>query len=125
MYKIKQIKRYKLNTFKKEELKQILNKLHFRNGSFQSKYKNSKVMSICFALKDDIELYITIDIDNCKYDDYDDNLVLDDNFCQPYFPFYSEENYNYLQQVINSYNKTMDNLVKKGLLIYNLEEEFL
>ena len=42
MYKIKQIKRYKLNTFKKEELKQILNKLHFRNGSFQSKYKINK-----------------------------------------------------------------------------------
>lgn len=123
---LKEIKRYNLKIKNKEELISILNRLGFKEGSWLNKYKEKKVMSKMFMLTNDIELHITIDIENCIYDDIEDNLVLDNNFCQPYTPFYESDKLDFrnpfLGKVIKAYNRTMDSLVDIGLLQVNKNE---
>lgn len=68
------------------------------------------------TLKESIVLCITIPLkDICSFNDYDDVDVLDDDFCQPYMPFYDnykEENTsnNFLMNVVKRYNEEMDNI---------------
>lgn len=70
---------------------------------------------------EDIELIIEIGINEngkLSFDDYKNVLVLDDDFCQPYYPFYDDvEGFEYLNDVIKKYNNLMDKLVKKGVLV--------
>lgn len=116
---LKQIKRYELAITDKEKLEEKLKKLGFKEGSWLDKYKGKKVMSSVFFLGEDIELHITFNTEEMKFDDYDDVLVLDDNFCQPYGPFYNEDNlkvFSFLEKVIKAYNRSMDTLVDAGIL---------
>ena len=72
-------------------------------------------------LVESIELNIGFPEDLSEWNDYDYVLVLDEDFCQPYTPFYhywdcSEkgEDYGYvfqfLNNVINRYNETMESM---------------
>lgn len=125
---LKEVKRYKLADISKEELVEKLKKLDFKKGSWQNKYKDKNVMSKCFPLCKSIEVHITIDIDKLNFNDSDDVLVLDDDFCQAYTPFYNYEKLNtsfaFLFNVVKAYNRVMDILVSAGVLInqeYSIE----
>lgn len=77
-------------------------------------------------LADDICLYVGFPEDLSKWDDFDYVLVLDDDFGQPYTPFYSflsrqeyaketgaefdEEPFPFLKKVIDRYNLEMEKL---------------
>ena len=116
---LKQIKRYELSLTDKNELVKKLTKLGFKEGSWLKEYNGREVMSRYFCLVDDIELHITFDIGQMKFDDFDDVLVLDDNFCQPYTSFYTTDNlktFSFLEKVIKAYNRNMDTLVDAGIL---------
>lgn len=116
---LKQIKRYELAMENKDELVKKLEKLGFKNGSWLKEYKDKDVMSRYFCLVDNIELHITFNIGDMTFDDYDDVLVLDDSFCQPYTPFYTENDlktFSFLEKVIKAYNRNMDTLVDAGIL---------
>ena len=117
------IKRYKLN----ENLtKEKLLKNGFKEGGFLKEIPYPKYYYYKL-LTDDIELHIEINENIDKTLNFDDNniVILDNNFCQPYYPFYENENgFLYLNKVIIEYNKCMDNLVSKGILIEKkLEKE--
>ena len=92
-----------------------LDKLKFKSGSWQIAEKDKLVMSKCIPLFDSIELHITIPLEK-EFDDFDDILVLDNDFCQPYTPFYGEnygreiEGFKFLERVIERYNQAMDGL---------------
>ena len=44
-------------------------------------------------------------------------IVLDDDFCQPYYPFYDEtQDFKMVNLVIRKYNEAMDELVSLGIL---------
>lgn len=107
----------KINTYKLKEgiTKEDLDKLGWREGSWQRQYKDVECISKFIPLNKDIEMSIVIKTNPIEFDDYDDILVLDDMFCQPYTPFYDEDNYKedvtnfpFLEKVINKYNQAME-----------------
>ena len=121
------IKKYKLNENVSIE---TLKKNGFKEGGFMNevpspKYKYNKY------LVDDIELCIEISVNEDKslsFDDFNNVLVLDDEFCQPYTDFYNTQNPDsivsgYLNRVISKYNEEMDELVKKGILQEQYKKE--
>lgn len=71
-------------------------------------------MSKFINLYDSIELHITIKTNPIKFDDFEDTLVLDDDFCQPYTPFYGDnykkdvKDFPFLEKVIDRYNQVMN-----------------
>ena len=74
----------------------------FKTGYFQYRY---------------LEYSITIAINSStmKFDDCDNVLILDEDFGQPYSPFYkyygkNVANFEYLENVIKKYNEWMDSL---------------
>ena len=68
------------------------------------------------VLNDGIDVDIAFPKDLEKWDDFEHILVMNDNICQPYGPFYSyledpkEEPDPYLKTVIEKYNQKMDRL---------------
>jgi len=56
----------------------------------------------------EISLEIGFPKDLSKWDDYDFVLVLDEDFCQPYTPFYGNEPFPFLSGVISMYNEVME-----------------
>ena len=65
-------------------------------------------------LNDSIELNIGFD-GSKEWNDIDNILVLDDDFGQPYTPFYRYydediNDYEFLENVVKRYNEVMDNL---------------
>lgn len=75
------------------------------------------------TLEDSIELNIAFPEDLSKWNDYDYILILDDDFCQPYTPFYSyldtnmdgieDDNHKFSEfflRVVEKYNKVMGSL---------------
>ena len=111
-----EIKKYDLNdnlTIKK------LKKNNFKEGGFIKEIPSPKYYYNRYLI-DDIELHIEIVINSDNsftFDDFDNVLVLDENFCQPYFPFYeNKKGFPFLNKVIIEYNNAMDELVKKGIL---------
>ena len=83
---------------------------------------------ICKNLIGDIEIQLEISVkDNYyEFDDFKNIYVIDDNFCQPYIPFYtSDYGFAFLNDVIDKYNDFMDNLVNKNILIENKLERKL
>lgn len=64
----------------------------------------------------EIELYVGLPEDLSTWDDYKHILVLDEDFGQPYTPFYGllenpkEKSFKFLRQVVSKYNKFMDSL---------------
>lgn len=107
----------KINTYKLKDgiNKEDLDRLEFNEGSWQRQYKDIECMSKSIQLNKDVIMYITIKTNPFEFDDFEDTLVLDDRFCQPYIPFYGE-NYKkdangktYLGKIIQKYNKVMNN----------------
>ena len=88
----------RINTYKLKNgvSKEDLSKLGFREGSWHNLYEGTDCMSKFINLYDSIELHITIKTNPIKFDDFEDTLVLDDDFCQPYTPFYGN---NYKKDV--------------------------
>lgn len=91
-----------------------LDKLGFRKGSWQNQYKDRECVSKCKKLYDSIELNLTIRINPIEFDDFEDVLILDEDFCQAFTPFYGD-NYKkeidgdaFLGKVIDRYNQAMD-----------------
>lgn len=70
-------------------------------------------------LTDDIILYINIYFtlnNDLIFDETKDISIIDSAHDKPYYPFYENENFKYLQIVINNYNFKMDELVSEGIL---------
>ena len=92
-----------------------LAKLGFKDGSWLEENKNRLVMSKRIRLVGRIELNIIIPMED-EFDDFKDILVLDDEFCQPYTPFYGKnygaeiEHFKFLETVIDHYNQAMGTL---------------
>ena len=78
----------------------------------------SAVFYISKPLVDEVSLNIAFPKDLSRWDDFDYILVLDEDFGQPYTPFYhyaqtrirGGKPFKFLQMVINKYNKVMDSL---------------
>ncbi len=120
----------RINTYKLKNgvSKEDLSKLGFREGSWHSLYEGTDCMSKFINLYDSIELHITIKTNPIKFDDFEDTLVLDDDFCQPYTPFYGDnykkdvKDFSFLEKVIDRYNQVMDSQgvfeVVSGLFLF-------
>ena len=112
----KKIKRYTLND------NISINKLKkngFKEGGFIKEIPIPKYFYNEFLVYD-IELHIEIAINSdgtFTFDDYNNIYVIDDNFGQPYYPFYSDNHeFEVLNKVITRYNQVMDKFVEKGIL---------
>lgn len=110
------IKRYKL---KDNVTKEDLIALRFREGGSWIKKDVELFLCRCFECgKYDFEYSINIGFssDINDWNDFDNVLVLDEDFCQPYTPFYGDNygeditNFPVLEMVISNYNKFMDSL---------------
>lgn len=107
------IKRYKLkNDITKDELLSYGFKL---GGSWINKDADIFISKNFYFKKSDFEFSINIALDSntLDFDDFDNVLVIDEDFGQPYTPFYDyfDENvsdFKVLEYVINCYNTTMD-----------------
>jgi hypothetical protein len=108
------IKQYKLNS---KTTKEDLLKAGFQNGGFLKRFKHPKV-NYSISLVDDIELLIEIETNTMKFDWLDNLVILDGSFCQPYYPFYKDKKFNFLNKVIKEYHAVMDQFVEKGVFEY-------
>lgn len=108
-------KSYKLKYTPTEE--QLI-KLGARHGGSWINEKSVLFISKCFILSEyDFEFSIDICFkdDISDWNDFDNVLVLDDDFGQPYTPFYIDDNYKKeisdfpcLEYCIEKYNEVMD-----------------
>lgn len=62
------------------------------------------------VLDGSIEVEIALPKELSEWNDFDYVLVMDDDFAQPYTPFYGKETFPFLLNVIGRYNKFMDSL---------------
>lgn len=110
------IKRFKLkdNITKKE-----LISLGFKSGGSWIKKDAELFLSKCFYHKDthfEYSIGITFSSNINDWNDFDNVLVLDEDFCQPYTPFYGGNfgkdiaNFPILENVIIKYNEFMSDL---------------
>lgn len=99
--------------------KEKLEEAGFRKGGFMSGIPFPKYFYNQCLCKD-IELHIEVRNNSDGtffFDDQYSTYVIDDEFGQPYYPFYTkDENFPFLNKVILEYNKVMDKLVEKGIL---------
>ena len=86
----KKIKNYKLTEdISIEKIKEI----GFKKGGFMKEIPSPKY-TYRKSLLDEIELCIEISVNednSLSFDDFNNILVLDEDFCQPYIPFYDEK----------------------------------
>ena len=107
-----------LNSIKGYQLKSNITKEKLIEVGF-NKDNNFQKFNYFRNLIDDIELHIEIETNPIEFDDFDNVLVLDSSFGQPYTPFYTAKiSFEYLDKVIKNYNIQMDKLVNKGVLDY-------
>ena len=107
-----------INRFKLKEgttIELILSELNERDipcctngGSYVN--KNSKY--VCYKrLVGDIEVNIAFPENLAEWNDFDYILVMDDEFGQPYTPFYEANHpFTFLLNVIGNYNKLLNSL---------------
>ena len=93
----------------------ILNELREKNlpiGTHGTYISKDAKYSTFKHLIDDIEVCIAFPEDLSVWDDFDHILVMDDNFGQPYYPFYKieEKQFPFVLNVAGCYNKFMDTL---------------
>lgn len=109
----------KINHYKLKEnvTKELLLENGFREGGWLKEIPNPKVLFVR-NLCNSIEIHIEINTETMEFDDFNNILVLDDDFCQPYGPFYedSDKVFENCAKVRNKYNKVMDELVSKNIL---------
>ena len=93
-----------------------LKEIGFKQGGWMSNIEKPK-MSYVRPLVEDIELCIEINTNTFDFNEDENIVVIDDNFCQAYFPFYNEDaTFEYALKVKRAYNDKMDSLVDEGLL---------
>ena len=74
------------------------------------------IKCVHYNLADDVTLNIGFPEDLSEWDDFSYILVLDENFCQPYTPFYVawcgevKNLFRFLDLIIHNYNKKMREL---------------
>lgn len=110
---LKTIKNYTFNEgIRAQEFEKV--KFH-RNNNQLTENKIQYVKTIY----DDIELQIDLSVDdNGKIVSADTTnmLVVDSGLMIPYSPFYDSDNeFEYLNEVVHAYNGEMDNLVEAGI----------
>ena len=113
---LEKIKEYELsNDISIDRLKEA----GFEPGGWIEEVSEPK-MYICVPLYDEIDIHIEIAISKDGSFIFDDSsciYVIDEEFGQPYMPFYnSNVGFKYLNEVIKAYNVYMDNLVDLGIL---------
>ena len=92
-----------------------LEELGFKSGGWMPNIESPKMMFMGL-LTSDIELYIEINTNTFEFDEYENIFILDNNFGQPYYPFYNEnDDSNYVRSARDSYNRIMDSLTNDGL----------
>lgn len=110
------IKRYKLRDgVTKEELL----KSGFREGGTWVKKDSELFFARCFEYKKthfEFSINIAFSSNIGDWNDFDNVLILDEDFCQPYTPFYGDNygkeinNFSTLEYVIQKYNEFMSGL---------------
>lgn len=111
------IKRYKMkNGTTEETIRQCLGRRLKNGGTWIS--ENAKTFAL-FPLYEDVSVHIAFPEDLSKWDDYNNVLVLDEEFGQPYTPFYAYiderkpdwfEVFPFLERVVQEYNRAMSTL---------------
>lgn len=104
---------------KSYKLKDDITSEHLLNIGFKEgywNYKDGECVSKSIQLMDSMELELFVKTNPMNFDDFENVIVMDSDFCQPYVPFYGD-NYkkvidggNYLTEVIKRYNEEMDKL---------------
>ena len=86
----------------------------FKDGYWN--YKDGDCVSRSIQLMDSIELELFVKTNPMNFDDFENVIIMDSAFGQPYTPFYGDnykeyiEGGSYLTEVIKKYNEVMDNL---------------
>ena len=110
------IKRFKL---KDNVTRDDLIALGFRNGGSWIKKDAELFLSRCFEYKEtefEYSISIAFSSDINDWNDFDNVLVLDEDFCQPYTPFYGDNygkditDFPTLENTIFKYNEFMSSL---------------
>ena len=110
------IKRFKL---KDNVTRDDLIALGFRNGGSWIKKDAELFLSRCFEYKEtefEYSISIAFSSDINDWNDFDNVLVLDEDFCQPYIPFYGDNygkditDFPTLENIIFKYNEFMSGL---------------
>lgn len=78
--------------------------------------------SKCYSLCGEIDLTVHINMTTKKWDEFENTDVIDDDFGQPYGPFYDcyysgAPRFEFVDRVIEAYCKRMDVLADVGILI--------
>lgn len=113
-----------LKTIKKYELADGITSDVLVNNGFTMFSKNQDGQEVMYyntwaPLHKDVEVFIDIIINpdgTLSFDDYENVLVIDDAYGQPYTPFYDNKPFQFLSIVIMKYNEVMDKLVTSGVL---------
>lgn len=70
-------------------------------------------------------LYVEVrkNIGKLKFDDHNNVVVYESNLQRVYNPFYADEESPELDEVIDSYNERMDDMVSSGILVKRLRNK--
>lgn len=104
----------RINNYKLKDgiTKVDLLELGWKKGSWLD--KNLECVSKFMVLNGSIEINMRVRTNPMDFDDFEDILVLDADFCQPYTPFYGDNykkdvaDFEFLENVISRYNQAMD-----------------
>ena len=99
----------------KEDIQQELKQRHLPIGQHGTYISKDSKFSTYKTLEKNIDVCIAFPEDLSKWDSFDHVLVLDDDFGQPYEPFYAadeDENrrFPFVFNIIGQYNKFMNSL---------------
>lgn len=94
----------------------------FKPGSWRHGDSNEKWYSKSCGLCGEIDLTVHINMTTKDWDEYEDTDVIDDDFGQPYTPFYNcvyngQKKFRAVRLVIDAYYERMDALVDSGILV--------
>lgn len=111
--------KYKLNP---SVCKEKLLESRFKVGSWRHDDSTDEWYSKCYPLCGEMDLTVHINMTTKKWDEFEDTDVIDDDFGQPYGPFYDcycdgAPRFEFVDRVIEAYCKRMDALADAGILI--------
>lgn len=103
-------------TYVHKEAKMVLIHCIVIHNTTEIKKKNGKIRTYKFTSEFDVDIAITDNLND--WNDYDNILVLDSDFGQPYYPFYeymsgkmkANQVPKVLPLLVTEYNKYMDSL---------------
>lgn len=87
---------------------------NFEDKHIDKQIKNGKEKTSSFTFEYDIDIAFKLDNINA-WDDFHNVIVLDSDFCQPYYPFYQYragecKPFPVLRKVVERYNEFMDSM---------------